>query len=193
MTKVLIALLFILIFLIQIFNIFVLDATYDWAFIAIIFVAIFVFSFLYVKIGYGIIKNDFKNKKYDRVISKQNCYLAKKTALKDSIFYMVAVSYLELNDIDSFGEFIDKIDSNNLYLSKSFLKIIYAIIICNNDLESEWKDKYDNNPPSVFKSHLDDILILLQEAPFKKGNWNADELKIIESIEIDFIKNMIIN
>ena len=72
------------------------------------------------------------------------------------------------------------------------------IVFTHNDMDGIFsamliKDKYDNNPPSVFKSHLDDILILLQEAPFKKGNWNADELKIIESIEIDFIKNMIIN
>ena len=189
----LLVILLIFVSLIQILNIFVLDATYDWAFIAIIFVAVFVFAFLYVKIGYGIIKNDFKNKKYERVISKQNCYLAKKTALKDSIFYMIAVSYLEQNDIDSFGKFIDKIDSKDLYLSKSFLKIIHATIVCDNALKLEWKDKYDNNPPSVLKSHLDDILILLQEAPIKKGNWNADELKIIESIEIDAIKNMITN
>lgn len=188
-----VVILFVFVFLIQILNIFVLDVTYEWKFIIAIFVAVFVFAFLYVKIGYGIIKNDFKSKKYDRVIAKQNCYLAKRTALKDSIFYMIAVSYLEQNDINSFAEFIDKINSKDLYLSKSFLKIIYAIIICDNDLKSEWEDKYDSNPPSVFKSHLDDILILLQEAPLKKGNWNADELKIIESIEIDAIKNMLID
>lgn len=189
----LLVVLLIFVLLIQIANIFISNVTYDWSFIAMLFAGIIIFALLYVKIGYWLIKKDFENKKYIRVISKQNCYLAKHTALKNSIYYMVAISYLENNDINSFSKFVDKIDGKDWYLSKCFLNIIYAIIIGDNVLETKWKDNYSNNSESPLKFRYDEILVLLQKSRAQKCDWSSDEMKSIESIKIDAIKNLIVD
>lgn len=190
MKKVIIFLL-VLILLIQIVNIFVLHAIYDWIFICTLFISLLIFAITYVFGGYYMITKAFKDKKYDYVISKENCYLAKNTALKDHIMYMVALSYLEKDNVDGFSRCVDKIEAKSLYLSKCFLKIIHSIIVNNKDAQLKWEEKYNRNETSPQKDRYDEILDLIRKSQLQEYEWSAEELTSIKSIKINSIKNII--
>jgi hypothetical protein len=189
--KKLLVLLLVLVLLIQIYNIFISHATYDWAFIGGLFAMLFIFAFLYVLIGYGRIVQSFKSKKYDYVISKENCFLGKNTALKDNILYMVAISHLEQGNVADFSRCVDKIEDSKLYLTKCFLEIISSVISKDRANQLKWEEEYSKNANCSQKDRYDAILDLVRKSQIEGYEWSVEELAIIESIEINSIKKVI--
>lgn len=180
------------ILIIQIINFVTMPVTYDWIFIVMIFISIAIFALIYICVNYGKIVKSFKNKEYDYVISKENCYLARNTSLKNNIFYMIAISYLEKGEKDKFFEYTNKIESKDLYLSKCFLMIIYSLITEDTTLEAKWREDYNNIPINALKNRYDEILNLLRKSKSSQCVWTIAEMKAIESIKIDAIKEIIL-
>ena len=185
--------LIVFILIIQVINFVTMPVTYDWIFIVMIFISIPLFALIYICVNYGKIVKSFKNKKYDYVISKEKCYLARNTSLKNNIFYMIAISYLEKGDKDKFFEYTNKIESQHLYLSKCFLMIIYSLITKDSASEIEWIEHYSNCTSNEQKIRYDAILSLIRKSQFSECVWTEDEMQLIESIKIDAIKEIILN
>ena len=176
--------------LIQIINI-VCNVNYKWYFIIIellLIVLIILGIAFYSILKYKKIVVNFNNKKYDYVIKNKIIFFPKKSEILNYYYYMKAMAYLENGEYKNFNFYVDKIDHQNLLLTKYYLKIIYSIL--NKDVvgKKEYEEKYNkcSFKDIQLKNYYDKVLMLLD-----KNNFTTEESEFIDSINFGNIKVLV--